>query len=156
MAQTKAGSTQSKTKSSNSRSSTASKSRNGASAQSKRSSSGRARSRDGSDKSKLMAFADRAKAPAAAGGAALLGLAGGVALSRNKRRNGVLGRMQRSVKVPRVKAPQITVPKPDSVLKTIGSAAGEVAERSERVGQVATEVQKASAAITNSKNSKKK
>ena len=99
-----------------------------------------------------MAFADKAKVPAAAGGAALLGLAGGVALSRNKRRKGVLGRMPKpSMKMPKVKAPKISMPKPDSALKTIGNAAGEVAERSQRVGQVAAEVQKASDAIANSK-----
>jgi hypothetical protein len=56
-----------------------------------------------------------------------------------------------SVKMPKVKAPKISMPKPDSALKTIGSAAGEVAERSERVGKVAAEVQKASDAIANSK-----
>jgi hypothetical protein len=43
------------------------------------------------------------------------------------------------------------MPKPDSALKSIGSAAGEVAERSQRLGQVAAEVQKASDAIANSK-----
>jgi hypothetical protein len=43
------------------------------------------------------------------------------------------------------------MPKPDSALKSIGSAAGEVAERSQRLGQVASEVQKASDAIANSK-----
>ncbi len=56
-----------------------------------------------------------------------------------------------SVKMPKVKAPNISMPKPDSALKTIGSAAGQVAERSEGVGQVAAQVQKASDAIANSK-----
>jgi len=99
-----------------------------------------------------MAFADKAKVPAAAGGAALLGLAGGVALSRTKQRKGVLGRIPKpSVKMPKVKAPNISMPKPDSALKTISSAAGQVAERSEGVGQVAAQVQKASDALANSK-----
>ena len=53
--------------------------------------------------------------------------------------------------MPKVKAPKISMPKPDSALKTIGTAAGEVAERSERVGQVAAQVQKASDALANSK-----
>ena len=99
-----------------------------------------------------MAFADKAKVPAAAGGAALLGLAGGVALSRTKQRKGVFARIPKpSVKMPKVKAPNISMPKPDSALKTISSAAGQVAERSEGVGQVAAQVQKASDAIANSK-----
>jgi hypothetical protein len=169
MAQTKARSgrsTSSKSKS------TRSKSRNGASAQSKRSSSTAKRtsqqrrgnagrstskrsstaSRNGGEKSKLAAFADRAKAPAAAGGAALIGLAGGLALSRSKRKNGLRARLP-DVKMPKVKAPKVSMPKPDSALKTVGSAAGEVADRSQQVGRVAAEIQKASDAIANSKRS---
>jgi hypothetical protein len=44
-----------------------------------------------------------------------------------------------------VKAPKI---KPDQALKKVGNAAGEVAERSQRVGAVASEIQKASDAIS--------
>jgi trimeric autotransporter adhesin len=122
---------------------------------SRESRSGTSASRDGSDKSKLAAFAAKAKAPAAAGGAALLGIAGGVALSRTKRRKGILGRMPKpNVKMPKVKASKMNMPKPDSALKAVGSAAGEVADRSQRLGQVAAEVQKVSDAIANS-NSKK-
>jgi hypothetical protein len=39
--------------------------------------------------------------------------------------------------------------KPGEALKAIGKAAGEVAQRSQRVGEVAAEVQKASDAIGN-------
>jgi hypothetical protein len=169
MAEAKARS--SRSRSSKSRS-TRSKSGNGASAQSKRSSSsggkrtsqqrrgdaGRSTSkrsstasRNGGGKSKLAAFADRAKAPAAAGGAVLVGLAGGLALSRGKRRKGLRDRVP-DISMPKVKAPKVSFPKPDSALKAVGNAAGEVADRSHRVGQVAEQVQKASDAIGNSKN----
>ena len=165
MAETKARSNRSaKTKSR----STSTKSRNGSSAQSKRSSSstrkrsGQARSsRSGQQSSKqstsrkpskLAAFADKAKAPAAAGGAALVGLAGGLALSRRNSHKGVLARLPKpNVNMPKVKVPKISLPKTDSALKAVGSAAGEVADRSQRIGQVAAEVQKASDAIANSK-----
>jgi hypothetical protein len=40
-----------------------------------------------------------------------------------------------------MKAPKI---KPEEALKKVGSVAGEVADRSQRVGQVATQIQKAS------------
>ena len=87
-----------------------------------------------------------------AGGAALVGLAGGLALSRNKRRNGILGRIptpnvsKPKLSMPNVSKPKLSMPKvkPDDALKTIGKAAGEVAHRSERIGAVASEVQKAS------------
>jgi hypothetical protein len=133
--------------------STSSRSRNGASAQSSRPSSSSSRKRttttrtsgDGADKSRLTEFAEKAKTPAAAGGAALVGLAGGLALSRTRKRKGVLERIpkpnMKNVKMPKVKAPKI---KPDEALKKVGSAAGEVADRSQRVGQVAAEIQKAS------------
>ena len=165
MAQTKADSTRSKSSQSRATGTTSrsanSKSRDGANAQSRRSTSGSSRSggaasktasRNGTERSKLAKFADKAKTPAAAGGAALVGLAGGLALSRNKRRKGVIGRIGKpNVKLPKVKAPKMSMPKPDSALKAVSHAAGEVAERSHRVGQVASGVQMASDAITNSK-----
>ena len=175
MAETKADSTRSKSSKSRATDtksrSASSKSRNGANAQSKRSTTGSSRSggaasktaasktasRNGTEKSKLAVFVDKAKAPAAASGAALVGLAGGLALSRNKRRKGAIGRIGKpNVKLPKlkatqVKAPKMGMPKPDSALKTVSHAAGEVAERSQRVGEVASAVQMASDAITNSK-----
>jgi len=164
MAQTKANSTRSKSSQSRATGTTSrsanSKSRDGANAQSRRSTSGSSRSgaasktasRNGTERSKLAKFAEKAKTPAAAGGAALVGLAGGLALSRNKRRKGVIGRIGKpNVKLPKVKAPKMSMPKPDSALKAVSHAAGEVAERSHRVGQVAFGVQMASDAITNSK-----
>jgi hypothetical protein len=51
------------------------------------------------------------------------------------------------VRLPKLSAPDITLPKPGAVAKAVGNAAGEVAERSRQVGQVASEVQKASDAI---------
>ena len=96
------------------------------------------------------AIAARAKGPAMAGGAALVGLAGGLALSRNKRRNGILGRIPTpNVSKPKLSTPKVSMPKvkPDEALKTIGKAAGEVAQRSQRIGAVASEVQKASDAL---------
>jgi hypothetical protein len=97
------------------------------------------------NQSTVGAIAARAKGPAMAGGAALVGLAGGLALSRNKRRNGILSR----IPTPNVSKPKLSMPKvkPDDALKTIGKAAGEVAQRSERIGAVASEVQKASDAL---------
>src|SRR5215211_2079169 len=164
MAQTKANSTRSKSSQSRATGTTSrsanSKSRDGANAQSRRSTSGSSRSgaasktasRNGTERSKLAKFAEKAKTPAAAGGAALVGLAGGLALSRNKRRKGVIGRIGKpNVKLPKVKAPKMSMPNPDSALKAVSHAAGEVAERSRRVGQVASGVQMASDAITNSK-----
>lgn len=99
------------------------------------------------NQSTVGAIAARAKGPAMAGGAALVGLAGGLALSRNKRRNGILGRIPTpNVSKPKLSTPKVSMPKvkPDEALKTIGKAAGEVAQRSERIGAVASEVQKAS------------
>jgi hypothetical protein len=169
MAETKARSSRAGT---SKRKSTRSKSRDGASAQSKRSPSsarkgssqrrgsnaGRSTSkrsstasRNGAEQSKLAAFADRAKAPAAAGGAVLVGLAGGLALSRGKQRKGLRDRLP-DISMPKVKAPKVSLPKPDSALRAVGNAAGEVADRSHRVGQVAEQVQKASDAIANGKD----
>jgi len=51
-------------------------------------------------------------------------------------------------KIPNIKAPKV---KPDEALKAIGKAAGQVAQRSQRVGEVASEVQKASDAINGGK-----
>jgi hypothetical protein len=99
----------------------------------------------------MATVAEKAKAPALAGGAALAGLAGGFALARNNnKKRGALGRIPRpSVKAPNMKLPKLSMPdvKPDSALKSISKAAGDVAERSHRVGNVASEVQKASDAI---------
>jgi hypothetical protein len=98
-----------------------------------------------SNKSTMGAVAEKAKGPALAGGAALVGLAGGMAL-RNGRKRGVLERLPTpSVKLPKLSMPDI---KPDSALKSIGKAAGELAQRSPRVGDVAAEVEKASNAAS--------
>ena len=94
-------------------------------------------------------IAQKVKGPALAGGAALVGLAGGVALQRNKRK-GLMKRLPTpSLKAPKVKMPKVAKPniKPDEALKTIGKAAGQVADRSQRVGHVASQVQQASEAI---------
>ena len=105
-----------------------------------------------SDKSTVESIVEKAKAPAMAGGAALVGLAGGLALSR-KRRKGVFSRMSApSLKAPKVKMPKLSapdMPKPGTMVKAVGSAAGQVADRSTRLGQIAAEVQKASDAIAN-------
>ncbi len=70
-----------------------------------------------------------------------------MALNQRNKRKGLLGR----ISTPKPKLPSIDLPKidakdfkPDSALKAIAKAAGEVAQRSHRVGDVATEVQKAS------------
>ena len=98
-----------------------------------------------SNKSTMATVAEKAKGPALAGGAALVGLAGGMAL-RNGRKRGVLERLPTpSVKLPKLSMSDV---KPDSALKSIGKAAGEVALRSRRVGDVAAEVEKASNAIS--------
>ena len=98
-----------------------------------------------SNKSTMATVAEKAKGPALAGGAALVGLAGGMAL-RNRRKRGVLQRLPTpSVKLPKLSMPDV---KPDAALKSIGKAAGTVAQRSQRVGAVAAEVEKASNAIS--------
>lgn len=109
--------------------------------------------RGSSDGSAIGKFADKAKGPALAGGAALLGLAGGMAVTRERKRRGVLAH----VPTPKLKAPSIklsklnpsklTVPKPDGLVKSVGQVAGQVADRSHRVGEVATQVQRVSEAI---------
>jgi hypothetical protein len=128
-----------------SRSSSTPKRRSSTSASSSRRSGG------SQNQSAVGSIAARAKGPAMAGGAALVGLAGGLALSHNKRRNGILGRIPTPSRIPTptVSKPKLSMPKvkPDEALKTIGKAAGEVAQRSERIGAVASEVQKASDAL---------
>jgi hypothetical protein len=91
---------------------------------------------------------EKAKGPALAGGAALVGLAGGMAL-KNGRKRSVLDRIP-TPSTPRMKLPKLSMPdvKPDSTLKSVSKAAGEVAKRSHRVGEVASEVEKASKAIS--------
>ena len=49
-------------------------------------------------------------------------------------------------------APEIKVPKPKDLAKTVGHAAEEVAKRSQQVGQVASDVQRATNAIEGSKD----
>jgi hypothetical protein len=86
----------------------------------------------------LARVASKAKAPALAGGAALVGFAGGAAVSRARRRNGLRGRVAglgSSI--------QRKLPRRDTAARTVGNVAGEVARRSTRVGQIASEVQKA-------------
>ena len=91
-------------------------------------------------------IAEKAKVPALAGGAALLGVAGGVAMTRKRKRSNVLGR----IPTPKLKAPSL--PKPDAVVKAVNQAAGQVAHGSHRVGEVATQVQRASEAINGSRS----
>ena len=52
------------------------------------------------------------------------------------------------MKLPKLSAPDM--PKPATVVQAVGNAAGQVADRSNRLGQIAAEVQKASDAIGNS------
>jgi len=132
---------------SNSRSGSTSKSRpRGASTSkaSKRNTTARKRQTT-SNKSTMATVAKKAKGPALAGGAALVGLAGGMAM-KNGRKRGVLDRLP----TPSMKRPKLSMPdvKPDAALKSIGKAAGAVAQRSHRVGEVAAELEKASNAIS--------
>ena len=48
-------------------------------------------------------------------------------------------------------APEIKLPKPKDLAKTVGQAAEEVSKRSQQVGQVASDVQRATNAIEGSK-----
>jgi hypothetical protein len=105
----------------------------------------RSQSQNGSGKSTVGTIADKAKGPALAGGAALVGIAGGMALTR-KRKRGVLDRLP-TPKLSKLSTPKISLPKPDSVARAVGNAAGQVAERSQTVSQVAAQVQRASEAI---------
>jgi hypothetical protein len=151
MAQTKTRNSRSSSSSGRSKSGSTSKTRSrggSTSSGSQRKSTARKRQTT-SNKSTMATVAEKAKGPALAGGAALVGLAGGIAL-KNGRKRGVLERLPTPSmkKLPKLSMPDV---KPDSALKTLGNAAGEVAQRSHRVGDVASEVEKASKAI--SKNS---
>ncbi len=97
-------------------------------------------------RSTIGTIAEKAKGPALAGGAALLGVAGGVAMTRKRKRSNVLGR----IPTPKLKAPSL--PKPDAVVKAVSQAAGQVADGSHRVGEVAAQVQRASEAINGSRS----
>jgi hypothetical protein len=82
-----------------------------------------------------------------------VGIAGGMALTAGRKRPGALAR----IPTPKLKAPHIelsklspsrlTMPKPDGLAKSVGHVAGQVADRSHRVGDVATQVQRVSEAI---------
>ena len=141
------GGTTSKSKS-NSQGGSTSKTRSGGgstSKGSKRSTTARKRQTT-NNKSTMATVAEKAKGPAIAGGAALVGLAGGMAL-KNGRKRGLRDRLPTpSVK----KLPKLSMPdvKPDKALKSLSKAAGDVAQRSKRVGDVAAEVEKASKAMS--------
>jgi hypothetical protein len=99
-------------------------------------------------RSTLVKLAEKAKAPALAGGAAMLGIAGGVALSNGKKRNGIFsgGRSKLSILQPNLAK---RLPKPNgSALDLLGDTATEVAKGSSKVGQLASQVQKAAEAIS--------
>lgn len=103
-------------------------------------------SKNGKSRSPAATIAAKAKGPALAGGAALIGLAAGAALTRSRNSRGVLSHLPKP-KLSKVSAPNVTLPKPGPALKSIGQAAGTVAERSRRLGELASEVQKASEAM---------
>jgi hypothetical protein len=112
--------------------------------------------RNGQEKSTLESIASKAKGPAMAGGAALVGIAGGVALkNRQQKRRGLLSKVptpklkKPDVDLSKLKPSNVSLPKPDEALKAIGSAAGQVSEKSRKLGQVADDVQRASDAINN-------
>jgi hypothetical protein len=111
---------------------------------SSRSSSG-SRANNSQSQSAVGVIAQKAKGPALAGGAALLGLAGGIAASRGRKRNGVLSR----IPTPSLSKPKLNVRRVDAgaALRTIGKAAGGVADRSQQIGEIASEIQKASDTI---------
>ena len=68
-------------------------------------------------------------------------------VGRKRKRSSVLGR----IPTPKLKAPSL--PKPDAVVKAVSQAAGQVADGSHRVGEVAAQVQRASEAINGSRSS---
>ena len=74
-----------------------------------------------------------------------------MALSRNNKRHGVLSRVPApKLKAPNLKLPKLSapeMPKPATVVKAVGNAAGQVADRSNRIGRIAADVQRASDAI---------
>jgi hypothetical protein len=155
---TKSNSRSGSTTKSSSRSGSNSKKSSGSGSTSKKSSRGASTSKGSkqsttarkrqttSNKSTMATVAEKAKGPAIAGGAALLGLAGGMAL-KNGRKRGLRDRIPTpSVK----KLPKLSMPdvKPDKALKSLSKTAGDVAQRSKRVGDVAAEVEKASKAMS--------
>ena len=75
-----------------------------------------------------------------------MGLAGGVALTHRQKR-GPLQRLKQNVSLPKVSAPKIELPDSGRFIEGVGRAAGKVAERSEQVGRVAGDLQRASNAI---------
>jgi hypothetical protein len=117
----------------------------------------RQRTQSHNGKSTVGKIAEKAKGPALAGGAALVGIAGGMALTRRQKRGGVLGKLPnpklKTPKLSKLNAPSVSLPKPNKVARAVGSAAGQVAERSQTVSQVASQVQRASEAIDGSRDS---
>jgi hypothetical protein len=136
--------TSSSSRSSSSRS-TSSRS-SGSSSGSRSSSSSRSRANQQSTVQKVV---DKAKVPALAVGAGLAGVAGGIALKgRQQSRNGLLS------KLPKPSMPSFSLPKTNgSMIKAVGEAAKGIADGSQKVGQVANQVQTASEALE--KNRKK-
>ena len=66
-------------------------------------------------------------------------------MTRKRKRSSVLG-----IPTPKLNAPSL--PKPDAVVKAVSQAAGQVADGSHRVGEVAAQVQRASEAINGSRS----
>ena len=157
---------QTKTRSSR-RSSTSSRSKNAGGSRRGGGSSGQTRKRQASTqssrsrqesqgKSTARTVAEKAKKPALAAGAAIVGLAGGMAIQNGKKRNGMLSHLPRpnlktakAMKLPKFDRGRVNA---DDALDAIGKAAGQVAQRSHRFGEVAAGVQKASEAISNGKS----
>ncbi len=114
------------------RSSSRSAASSGSNAQNRRRQSG------SSDKSPARSIVEKAKAPAMAGRAALVGIAGGLALGRKRRNAACFSRMSTpSLKAPKVKMPKLNapdIPKPGTMVKAVGSAAGQVEDRSTASG----------------------
>jgi hypothetical protein len=93
-------------------------------------------------------LAEKAKAPALAGGAALLGLAGGVALSNGRKRKGIFSGGRSKLSIPQPNLAKRLPTLNGSPLDLLGDAATEVAKGSSKVGQVASQVQKAAETIS--------
>ena len=67
----------------------------------------------------------------------------------NRKRKGPLSRLPKpKVTMPKLSIPDVSAPKPGAAVKALGGAAKEVADRSLRVNQVATEVQKFSEGVS--------
>ena len=154
--------TNSKKTSTNAKSKSSSRSQNarskGTSSRSRGSTTSRSSSQSSSrrsprreSKSTVAKIAEKAKGPALAGGAALVGIAGGVALTKRNKR-GPLQKLQRSLPSPKLTPPKLELPEPGKLLEGVGKAAGKVAERSDQVGRVAADVQRASDAINGNKS----